>query len=76
MGTRVRPLVFVAVALAAAGGTWAGRHFWNPSPAPPILNFDPTLDLGEREHGEIAIGHFTVANPGGSELELREFFTS
>lgn len=39
--------------------------------AGPVADFPATLDLGDHEFGEVALGHLTIANGGQSELVLQ-----
>lgn len=38
----------------------------------PVLECPESLDLGERELGEVALSHFTIANRGGGQLEITD----
>ncbi len=66
----------VLLPLAGAALAWSGRYAWDHWATTAALDYPPTVDLGEREYGEVAVGRFTVTNRGRGELVLDEFFTS
>jgi hypothetical protein len=46
------------------------------SPTEPVAVYAPTIDLGERELGEVVVARFQIANNGRRPLEVRNFRTS
>lgn len=76
MKMRLRFLYLLLLPLAVAALTWSVRYAWDVWPATAILNYPSTVDLGEREFGEVAVGRFTIANHGRRELLLDQFSTS
>src|SRR5581483_1382420 len=42
----------------------------------PIIEVPLSVDLGERERGEIAVGRFSIFNRGGKELIIDQIRTS
>lgn len=66
-------LIPVVAAALTVGGRYAWDH-WHGSA--PYLVCPRTLDLGERERGEIAIGRFQIQNIGRGALTANDFSTS
>ncbi len=65
------------VPLIAAAMTMGGRSAWDRwHGSIPRLGCPRTLDLGERERGEIAIGRFQIQNLGRGTLTANDFSTS
>lgn len=72
-----RLLVFVLfIPVLAAGGTWGSRSLFDRWIGRAVLDCPTTIDLGDREFGEIAVGRFAIANRGRGELRVDNFFTT
>ncbi|MGI8979756.1 MAG: hypothetical protein ACR2FY_11080 [Pirellulaceae bacterium] len=71
---KLRYLVWVLVPLLIGLSVYAARRNSRSLRAlariGPVLECPETLDLGERELGEVALSRFTVANRGGGQLEI------
>lgn len=76
MRTHAWLLCLVLLPLAAAALAWSGRYAWDLRTGTPVLDYSPTVDLGERERGEVAVGRFTITNHGRGELRIDKFITS
>lgn len=69
--------VLLSLPFGAAGLTVAVRFAWDRLVAgAPLLLYADTVDLGERERGEIAVGRLRVTNGGSGKLILKDFRTS
>lgn len=70
-------LVFGVIPVLAAALTVGGRYTWDHwLGSAPRLECPRTLDLGEKERGEIAIGRFHIRNSGWGTLTVSDFSTS
>ena len=77
MKTRSRLLaLLLLIPLVAAGATWIVRYSFDRWFARPVLDYPSTIDLGERERGEVAVGRFTISNYGRGKLHIAHFSTS
>lgn len=77
MKKRIRLFALLAlVPILAAAATWAGRYTVDRRVALPILSFPATIDLGNRERGDVAVGRFIIANRGTTKLLVDQFSTS
>jgi hypothetical protein len=67
----------VLIPVISAALVWGVRTSWDRWIAPqPILEYEASVDLGERERNEVAVGRFLVFNRGWGELRLDQFATS
>ncbi len=62
--------------LWAGSATWLVRDQFRRRVTRPILDYPSTVDLGERERGDIAIARFAISNRGQAELLIDHFSTS
>jgi hypothetical protein len=76
MRIKVRLLAVALIPVVAAAATWSGQYGFDRWIARPVLDYPPTIDLGDRERGEVAIGRFSITNRGRAKLVLDQFSTS
>jgi hypothetical protein len=70
-------VVGVAIPIVAVCLTLGSRFAWDRWLAKrPVLDYVRTLDLGERDFGEIAVGRFEIKNSGRAELLLDQLQTT
>src|SRR5262245_47569288 len=68
----VVPITLGAFAFLALGGrSWLAAVTTNP-----LMEYPATLDLGEREVGDVVVTPFTIANRGGSDLVIDQIQTN
>lgn len=71
-----RYLLWVLIPLLIGLGTYVVRSGELPrrwamlNQSKPVIEFPASLDLGERERGELVVARFAVANRGGQELVI------
>jgi len=67
----------VAIPLVSAAGAVGVRSAWDQwADKTPILDCVRTVNLGERDLGEIAAGRFQIKNSGRGKLEIDHFQTT
>lgn len=79
---RTRLLLLAVLASGVAVCVYALRHSFSSAPSTmpnggaPRLECPRAVDLGERELGEIAVTNFTIANAGGTDLQIDQIRSS
>lgn len=77
MKTKLRRLLFILfIPLGVGGATWIVRDALDRRVARPVLDYPSTIDLGERDRGDVAVGRFVISNHGQGELQISGFATS
>jgi hypothetical protein len=75
-------LAWLLVMVTAGATAFCGAAGWFPAAHPVAASLDPsveypsTIDLGDRELGELAVAPFIVANRGGGELVIDHIFSN
>lgn len=77
MRRKTLALTLVLLPLASAAATFGVRSAWDRGAEKlPALECPSSIDLGDRDLGEIAVGRFMVKNAGRAPLKLDNFQTS
>lgn len=69
------PLLAFLVARGLAT-QWPTRHWASMTRSAPVAEFPETIDLGERESGDVAEARLIIANRGGGELVVDHIRTN
>jgi hypothetical protein len=78
MATRRRTIAFlVSLSVVSAALTVGARSAWDRwGRRDPVVEYERSIDLGERNWGETAVGRFTVRNRGRADLTVEQLQTS
>jgi hypothetical protein len=53
------------------------RHIWAKwAGTGPVIIFPSTIDLGEREQGQVVVTRFTISNDGVGDLQIQDVSTN